>query len=64
MKIDTEKIKLKQLTLTQRELAKAAGLSLTAYNGILARGKCHPTSLVKIAKALGVNPEELIKRDY
>ncbi len=63
MKLNTDKIKILQVDTgeTQEQFAKRAGLSRQGYSGILAKGSCHPRSLKKIANALNVAPEELIK---
>lgn len=63
MKLNTTKIKLLQQPLTQNEFADKAGLSRAGYVTILGRGTCHPESLIKIANALGVTPEEILKED-
>lgn len=51
----------KQLKITQEELAFRTGLHRTYVSGI-ERGERNPTILIiaKIAKALDVNPQELI----
>jgi DNA-binding XRE family transcriptional regulator len=63
MRIDTNKIKLLYTShgFNQGELARTAGLSRQGLNTILQRGTCNPESLIKIAEALSVNPQELVK---
>lgn len=65
MRINTNKIKLLYTSygFNQRELARLAGLSRQGLNTILQRGTCNPESLIKIAKALNVTPQELAKEE-
>ena len=63
MKIDSLKIRLlySQRGITQAELAEEAGLSRAGLNILLRKGTCYPGSAYRIARALGVPPEEIIK---
>ena len=65
MKVSGEKIKILQAEAgyKQSDFAEIAGISRAAYSNILARGTCHPSSLVKIAKALNVNPNSLLEKE-
>lgn len=60
LNIELIKIKTACLGLTQEQFAEKAKLSRTGFNLILSRGTCRPTSLVKIANALGMQPQELL----
>lgn len=63
MRLQTEKIKLLHTKrgMNQGELAEEAGISRQGLNAILARGTCHPKNLLKIATALNVDPQDLVK---
>ncbi|MGB4610359.1 MAG: helix-turn-helix transcriptional regulator [Saccharofermentanales bacterium] len=65
MKINVEYLKLllAEQNLTQKRLSKLSGISRQSICNILAKGSCSPTSLIKIAKALDVEPQELIKTE-
>lgn len=65
MKISTTKIKriMGAYLMTQEGLAKAAGVSRTTINGTLLKGSCSTATAGKIAKALGVDPAELIETE-
>jgi transcriptional regulator with XRE-family HTH domain len=53
-----------QRAMTQRELARAAGISPNTV-AVLERSKAQPnmSTVRKLAQALGVDPSELVKRD-
>lgn len=63
MKVNTNKIRILQVGMTQAEFAEKAGLSRQGYNAILTKGSCSPESLVKIAKALKIKPSEILERE-
>lgn len=48
---------------TQQQLADKIGISRTGLNGILTRGTCHPSNLVKIANALDIEPVKLLNNE-
>ena len=54
---------LKKNFLTQGDLAEAAGLSRVTVSMAINHGKCSIKTLVKIADALGIDPEEILKKD-
>ena len=62
MKLNTDLIKLQIacLGLTQEQFAEKADLSRVGFSTILSRQTCHPNSLLKIANAMGVDPQELL----
>lgn len=49
--------------MTQERLAKAAGVSRTTVNTALLKGSCSTQTVGKIAKALGVDPAEIIEME-
>lgn len=63
MKIDSLKIKLLmgEQDLTQTDLAEKCGISRQNVSSTLARGTCSNGKAVKIAAALGVPAQEIIK---
>lgn len=63
MKINTHKINvlLANKGLTQTALAEQTGISRQSICTILKRGTCYPVSAGKIARALGVDVEELLE---
>ncbi len=63
MKISRQKIELLKGKMTQEEFAKRAGLSYQGFNQILARGTCKASSVYKIARALNVPPEDILKEE-
>lgn len=65
MRIHVTTIKLLQVKkgLTQSQLAEKAGFSRQGLNGILQRGTCAPESVVKIARALDIDPELIIREE-
>jgi transcriptional regulator with XRE-family HTH domain len=66
MDIDVEKFKRfrKQRVITIRELAEAAGVSKTTISN-LENGQpgAYPSTIRKLAKALDLEPHELVKQD-
>ena len=64
--VDAEKLKAlrQERMLSQRDLAKAIG-SVQAVVSELERGKrrAQPRTVRKLAKALGVEPKEIVKAD-
>lgn len=62
--MDTEKLRhlRRERALSQRDLARAAGVGLDAVNRIeTGRRDALPSTLRKLADALGVEPRELMK---
>ena len=49
--------------MTQKALAQAAGVSRVTINSTLLKGSCSPVTAGKIAKALGVDPAEIIETE-
>lgn len=65
MKINTRKIKRHMCAnlMTQLQLAEAAGVSRATINCTLLKGSCSIQTAGKIAKALGVDPAEIIEME-
>lgn len=65
MNIDTLKIRMlhSEKGWSQAELAKQAGMNRASISALINRGTCYASSLYKIAKALNVDPSELIRKD-
>ncbi|WFF73008.1 helix-turn-helix domain-containing protein [Proteiniclasticum sp. QWL-01] len=65
MKIDSLKIRMlhSDKGMNQAELAEKAGLSRPALNVMLGKGSCYAMSAYKIAKALDVPLEQIIKSE-
>lgn len=49
--------------LTQLALADVAGVSRVTINSTLLKGSCSTVTAGKIAKALGVDPEDIIEKE-
>lgn len=49
--------------MTQEQLAKAAGVSKATVNATLLKGSCSTRTAGKIAKALGVEPAEIVEME-
>ena len=49
--------------MTQKGLAEAAGVSRVTINSTLLKGSCSTQTAGKIAKALGVDPEDIIDKE-
>ncbi len=49
--------------LTQEELSNLAKVSRQTISNIFVRGTCHPKTLLKLANALEVEPQELLKTE-
>jgi len=49
--------------LTQEELSNLAKVSRQTISNIFVRGTCHPKTLLKLANALEVEPQELLKAE-
>lgn len=62
MRIDLEKIKelYMQMLLTQTELADKANVSRATVSAVMNRGTCSKGTLIKLANALQVEPQELL----
>lgn len=65
MKIDSIKIKLlmAEQEINQNELAEKCGISRQNISLTLSRGTCHPVKTTKLANALGVSVQEIIKEE-
>lgn len=65
MQLDTHKIRLTLVErgMTQRELADNSGISRQSVSTILARGTCSTVTAGKIAKGLGLEPNDVVKED-
>ena len=63
MTICTRKIDLlmRAQLMTQQKLADLAGVSRTTINATLLKGSCSTGTAGKIAKALGVDPADIIE---
>jgi transcriptional regulator with XRE-family HTH domain len=65
LEVDSEKLKRlrEEMVLSQRELARLAGITHTTYWN-LEHGfrEARPKTIRKVAEALGVEPRELIRR--
>ena len=63
MKLDVKKVLLRMayLNLNQQRLAERAGVSRQTISSVMNGRNCRPELLGKIAKALEVNPEEIIE---
>ena len=64
MKISAQKLELllAQKQMTTGELAKRSGLCRQNISTIRRRGTCMPVTLAKLAKGLGVNPDDVIDK--
>lgn len=49
--------------MTQRSLAESAGVSRATVNNALLKGSCSTETAGKIAKALGVDPVDIIETE-
>lgn len=65
MRIDSIKIKLllAEKVMTQSDLAEKCGIARQNISVTLSRGSCSPAKVAKIAAALGVPAQEIIKED-
>ncbi len=65
MKLNANKIKmlLAERGLAQYELAEISGVSRQTVSSMLQKGSCHPDTLLKISRALDVDPQELIGKE-
>lgn len=65
MKVSANKIRrlMGANLLTQLTLAEAAGVSRVTINSTLLKGSCSTQTAGKIAKALGVDPAEIIEME-
>lgn len=65
MKLNVRKIKLilAEQEMNQADLAVKIGVARQQVNDLMSRETCTLKSLGRIANALGVKPEEIIKED-
>lgn len=65
MNINSKKIKgfMCANLMTQAQLAKAAEVSRTTVNNSLLKGSCNAKTACKIAKALGVDPADIMEME-
>ena len=65
MKADTNKLRLAmaRACMNPQDLAKAAQMPAQTVNGVLRGRSIRPATLGRIAKALGVDPAEIIKEE-
>lgn len=65
MKLNVQKIKLilAEQELNQSDLAKKCGIKKQQINNVLLRGSCTLKTMGKIAKALGVPVQEIVKEE-
>lgn len=63
LNITAIKTKMAEMEYTGRKLAQMAGLSSTGVSSILHRGSCSIPSAGKIARALGVELETIMKEE-
>ena len=65
MRIDRVKIKLliAEMGITQTELGHRCGISRQSISTILTRGTCEIRTVGKLAKGLGVKPEDIVKQE-
>ncbi len=65
MKVSTRKITVLMGTklMTQGELAELANVSRATINTVLLKGSCSTQTAGKIAKALSVDPAEIIEME-
>lgn len=61
MKINGNKVKIMyaELGLTQQQFADLAGMDRTVLSRLLNRGTCRGDMIVRIAKALNIDPLEI-----
>ena len=65
MKIDTNKIALLHASQgkTQSQIADDAGITRATMSIALKRGSARPDTIYKIAKALDIDPLELLRKE-
>lgn len=65
MKTDLKKMELAMARACMNipDIAKASGIPVQTINNLRKRNSVRPATLGKIAKALGVDPADLIKED-
>ncbi len=66
MEVDVDKVKRlrKERVLTIRELANEAGISKTTISNIEnGQSEAYPSTIRKLARALEVQPSDLVRRD-
>ena len=49
--------------MTQEQLAQAAGVSRSTINTTLLKGSCSTRTAGKIAKALGIDPVDIVEQE-
>lgn len=65
MQLDRTKVQLKmsKMCVTQRKLAELSGISRQTVSYAMNGKCCSPEILGRILKVLGVEPEEIIKKE-
>ena len=65
MRIKAKKIieKMSEKLMTQKALAEVSGVSRITINNTIHKSSCSIPTVAKIAKALGVDPAELIEKE-
>ena len=65
VQIDPKKIKMELLRqgLGRSDLCKLSGISESNFSGMIRRGSVRPTTAFKIAEALNVGVEDIIKTE-
>ena len=63
MKINSAKIELISATrgLNAKELAEKSGVCRQTLSTLKTRGTCRPMTLIRLARALGVDPTEIME---
>lgn len=65
MKADTNKLRLAmaRACMNPQDLAKAAQMPAQTVNGVLRGRSIRPATIGKIARALGVDPAEILEKE-
>lgn len=65
MKLDKVKVKLAMATrgYNNSKLAEQTGIQRQNISTLLNRGTCRPETVVRIARALEIDPETIVKKE-
>lgn len=65
MKISKQKVEIQQARngLSSAQVAKSCNTSVQVISRVLKKGTCNPVTVGKIARALGVDPADIIEED-